>query len=98
MESEAGSAPESAMLVRKMVKIEAAQEKTRLFVVTSSYLVPFTYWCFKTVAKLMKIDRLIDRDRLCGLWLPLASETRIALMCLSDSTIIKRQIFSRFVK
>ena len=98
MESEAGSAPESAMLVRKMVKIEAAQEKTRLFVVTSSYLVPFTYWCFKTVAKLMKIDTLIDRDRLCGLWLPLASETRIALMCLSDSTIIKRQIFSRFVK
>ena len=60
LECEAGSAPESAMFVMKMVKPEAEKNKTRLIIVTSAYLIPFTYWCFKTVAKLMKIDVEIE--------------------------------------
>ena len=60
LECEAGSAPESAMFVMKMVKPEAEQNKTRVIIVTSTHLIPFTYWCFKTVAKLMKIDVEIE--------------------------------------
>ena len=60
LETEARLAPESAMFVMKMVKPEAEQKKTRLIIVTSSYLIPFTYWCFKTVAKLMKIEVEIE--------------------------------------
>ena len=56
------------MYVMKMVKPEAVKEKTRLIVVTSSYLVPFTYWCFKTVAKLMKIDVEIETVAASGVY------------------------------
>ena len=58
LETEAQSTVQNAVYVLKIIqeKMEAEQTKTRLFIVTSAYHLPYTAWLFRQVAAALKMD------------------------------------------
>mgnify|MGYP002049984646 CR=1 FL=1 len=68
LETEAQSTVQNAVYVLKIIqeKMEAEQTKTRLFIVTSAYHLPYTAWLFRQVATALKINIDMDTEAATG--------------------------------
>ena len=68
LETEAQSTVQNAVYVLKIIqeKMEAEQTKTRLFIVTSAYHLPYTAWLFRQVAAALKMDIEMETEAAKG--------------------------------